>query len=611
MASVLEGFLVKLGFSVDKDGLKKFNNSVEETNIRFKSIAKGALAVGTAVTAAFAKSVYDTNKLYLESRNVGSSLVGMQNILQAMKRSGGNVDAVAGAFSNLKEKIISLGAPFEQYLKKNLGVDLYDATGNLRDMSDVMLDIRTRLVDLTQSHGAAYAKMQADAIGLGGAYNDIISDGFLKAINEAKVANAGLGNTLNDNAVVANRLSNAFDRIISSLGMASKQMTVDFIKQTGLDKSLENLASWVEDKSPKVLGFMNSLFSGVGADGKKIDRFKFLKDVAEQIGIGSIQNAALGRAKLIKSALKGTGWGDKLTKYLGIDHMAKWYDDIEDYRQDRFSKSEVNRVWDASADQIEANREGARQKIKAQEESKQEPQNATPKMEPNSPSQNQATQGQSLDSQLLREMYKGDKEREKIARARGIRNNNPGNRVALRGEKSDGRFAVYDTMNEGVLKLMQQLKRYENAGLENVESLLSLYAPSNENNTQAYIQAVAQSMSKTLKADIGGRSRLDLSDPRQLYALTMAIIDHENGRGAADMLGMGVNKGAYYAEAEQASKTKERFRYDVSDKKVASSNSVVINQNIQVNGARDPKLVSDEVQKHTKEALYRAPSVTM
>ena len=49
MASVLEGFLVKLGFSVDKDGLKKFNNSVEETNIRFKSIAKGALAVGTAV----------------------------------------------------------------------------------------------------------------------------------------------------------------------------------------------------------------------------------------------------------------------------------------------------------------------------------------------------------------------------------------------------------------------------------------------------------------------------------------------------------------------------------------------------------------------------------
>lgn len=43
MATVLEGFLVSLGFDIDKDELAKFNTTVAEAGRRFMSIGKAAV----------------------------------------------------------------------------------------------------------------------------------------------------------------------------------------------------------------------------------------------------------------------------------------------------------------------------------------------------------------------------------------------------------------------------------------------------------------------------------------------------------------------------------------------------------------------------------------
>ena len=56
MATVLEGFLVSLGFDIDKDELAKFNTTVAEAGRRFMSIGKAAVGAGVAIGAAFAYS---------------------------------------------------------------------------------------------------------------------------------------------------------------------------------------------------------------------------------------------------------------------------------------------------------------------------------------------------------------------------------------------------------------------------------------------------------------------------------------------------------------------------------------------------------------------------
>lgn len=80
MATVLEGFLVSLGFDIDKDELAKFNTTVAEAGRRFMSIGKAAVGAGVAIGAAFAKSAAEVNDLYKVSNNTGTSISGLMSL---------------------------------------------------------------------------------------------------------------------------------------------------------------------------------------------------------------------------------------------------------------------------------------------------------------------------------------------------------------------------------------------------------------------------------------------------------------------------------------------------------------------------------------------------
>lgn len=118
---------------------------------------------------------------------------------------------------------------------------------------------------------------------------------------------------------------------------------------------------------------------------------------------------------------------------------------------------------------------------------------------------------------------------------RGIRNNNPGN-IELTGDKwvglsptqTDGRFAQFTEMRWGVRALAITLKNYDRKyGLDTVRGIINRWAPSVENNTGAYVNAVAQAVGVSPEATI------DLDDRDTMFRLVRAIIAHENGRAAA------------------------------------------------------------------------------
>ena len=104
MASVLEGFLVKLGFDVDKNGINKFRGAVSSATHIVAGLAKTAAATGVSVAAAFVKSTRDVDKLYIKARNSGSSISGMVALQHAVERVGGNAEAVGSAFEEFTGK---------------------------------------------------------------------------------------------------------------------------------------------------------------------------------------------------------------------------------------------------------------------------------------------------------------------------------------------------------------------------------------------------------------------------------------------------------------------------------------------------------------------------
>ena len=113
-------------------------------------------------------------------------------------------------------------------------------------------------------------------------------------------------------------------------------------------------------------------------------------------------------------------------------------------------------------------------------------------------------------------------------RTRAERNNNPGN-LEFRGqagavpESGSGRFAKFGTQAEGVAALVKQLQRYGSRGLDTLEEIIGTYAPSSENNTQAYVAALSK------RLGVGGSDQLDLSDSNTLAQLVRGISTHEAG----------------------------------------------------------------------------------
>lgn len=113
---------------------------------------------------------------------------------------------------------------------------------------------------------------------------------------------------------------------------------------------------------------------------------------------------------------------------------------------------------------------------------------------------------------------------------RGEMNNNPMNirksGNAWKGEVAglDPEFEVFDNVENGIRAGAKLLLTYfDKYGLNTVHGIISRWAPSNENNTEAYIADVARRMA------VLPDTPLNLHNRDTLSSMVMAIISHENG----------------------------------------------------------------------------------
>lgn len=120
-----------------------------------------------------------------------------------------------------------------------------------------------------------------------------------------------------------------------------------------------------------------------------------------------------------------------------------------------------------------------------------------------------------------------------IIENRGVRNRNPGNIDYNPANKWLGqlkpdpavekRFVRFDTPENGIRALGKLLLTYQRKhGLKTVRTIISRWAPSIENDTDAYVRAVEAKTGTQPGADV------DLTDPLVMAGFVKAIIHHEN-----------------------------------------------------------------------------------
>lgn len=541
MSSVLAGFLVRLGFVVDKDEQAKFQASIDYAGKRMKEIALRGAALGTAFTAAFAKSTQEVNRFYNLTNQVGGSVRGLNNVASAVAKVGGNYDQAVSSIQAFANKL-TFTPGMDQYIKNLTGIDIRDKNGQLREYSDILLDLRKRWETL----GDAAGRNEAAMMGLDGIYADIMKKDFASELQKTNQQQGELADMVDKSADSVHRLSNEFSRTWEIISMGSKAAFGTLSDSLGLDKVAAKVNDKLSKELPAWIQTEKNIWDQSHGFGDYLKNFFFKAD--------EFQDAERYKRHLMDDEQVQKFLRKKYTKQKSVldDEAEEGVSIVDDFDKKGFEE-ELARYRAA----------GSKAPAKP---AQTEPPPAPGKM------------------------------------SRGLRNNNPGNIRPVRNQPNDGAFAIYRTPEEGWGALGRQLKGYANAGLDNVASIISKYAPAADHNeTGPYIQSVTANMSRRLGSDVGALTRLDLSDPRVLKALMQSITEHENFRGASQYF-----EGASFdKEVLAAAQSQWRSKVVNERDKIPSRGNVVVNQNITINGADNPRAVGQAVAHETLLAQNR------
>ena len=121
---------------------------------------------------------------------------------------------------------------------------------------------------------------------------------------------------------------------------------------------------------------------------------------------------------------------------------------------------------------------------------------------------------------------------------RGVRNCNPGNLrhnqavtwVGQEATQTDLEFVQFVTPEYGIRAMARILHNYKREGLNTIQAAINRWAPSTENDTQAYITAVCRGCNIEPYTMVGDKLVETVVDFDSIMpTLIKAIIFHENG----------------------------------------------------------------------------------
>ncbi|MEA5104679.1 hypothetical protein [Pantoea sp. S18] len=580
-AETIKDFLVSLGFQIDEAGARKFDSVVAGTTAQVVKMGVAVEAAALSVVAYTAKIASGLDNLYWASQRTGATVAGIQQIGFAVSQMGGTVEGARSSLESLAR--FMRNSPGAEGFLNRLGVQTRDAKGNMRDMASVFTGVGQRLSNMPYYRANQYAQMlgidentlmamrrgvgqfsaqysqMAKAIGYNADQAAVSSNKFVTSLRSfgqmAGMARDKIGSNL------AEGLSGSIDTL-------RKQIVDNFPKIEGVITSGVKGLLWLAE----VIGRVVCRLIQAGADimswwssldkstqrlieifGALILAWKLLNSAFLTSPIGII--TALGLAILAlyddyktwkeggKSLIDWKKWEPEITNaikaiddlknrvmsLLGIDPKtwsAKW--DLSNLTE---NLGGLAKMLDGIARLLNAIKDGRwKDAYSIGREIMQQKGNsdAMPQVSSSANGVADWIKGKTgFDPRSIGRYFTGDDADGDLKR--GERNNNPGNlnfvgQAGASLEKPGGRFAKFETAYDGLRAMARQLTLYAQRGINTVEGIISTWAPSSENNTGAYVNAIAS------KLGVNPNAALNLQNPQVLSQLMDGIIRHENGR---------------------------------------------------------------------------------
>lgn len=462
-----------VGKNIAADGKKgaEFFGQLEKAALKFFAV----LTTGRGL-ADFTRTVIATGAAFdRASKNLGVGADTLSRWAGAVRQSGGTTESFLGTMQGLSQSLTELkltgNTGILPYLQA-LGVSVSDTNGKARPLEQILGDIGDKLNKLPN---------RSDAFNIG--RNLGIDDGtinlLLKGRSEVEKLLASQKAYSNEDAESARKAQERWEGVQLRIERITQKLVIDLIP------AFERLSDKMEELANTSVPVLREIFDWID----KIDKIttKWTKGIDNLLP--KFSNPTLqklfggygGTAAKLNPLTNITGGiaagGQKITDFINSDAVTK---------EDRG----VIKGWTEKALGLF----GLKPKNGEQSTA-------------SAPSPAPAGSGNS----------------------RAERNNNPGNLnfVGQAGATLEGgnnaRFAKFGSTAEGVSALAKQLGRYGDRGLDTIKKIINTYAPSSENNTQAYVDALSK------RLGISGDQKLDLKDAGTLSNLIKGISRHESG----------------------------------------------------------------------------------
>lgn len=522
--TIIREFLVALGYKVDEKGLKKFKGGVEDATksvVRMVAAIEGAaIAIGVGV-AAFASKL---EGLYFVSQRTGATVTSLKAVEFSAKNLGISAETARGSVEALA-RFMRNNPAGESYIA-SLGVQTRNANGELRDTVDIMADLGGELAKKPTFLASQYANLlgidenlllamrsgefskylqqyreMAAKTGFDKAASDshkfmvalrdlgAVWDGFTARLESSLVQR--LGPKLaefqkwfeRNGPVIEQRVGDIALAIIAAAEAIGPVLAKVIDLFVDLDKSTDGWSTKIISAIAifKILGG----FQLIGGIWKMVAALRALGGAATAAG------AAAGAGGAAAGGGIGAGIAGLLSRFAPLARIGGALGLM--FHSEGLNKGEPEDLAERRKRGMTiTNADGTTSNVPP-------PGGAVPGQDKSLP--------------------------------RGLRNNNPGNiRYGKFAQdqgaigKDSGGFAIFQTAEDGLRALGELLRSYARRGLNTVRGVINRWAPPSENDTGAYVGAVAK------RLGVGEDQALNMSDPKVIAGLSAEITRHENGR---------------------------------------------------------------------------------
>lgn len=247
--AVIKEFLVGLGFQVDEQGLKKFEDGIKGATIAVAAIGAASMAAAGAVVA-FVAGVADRLDAVGDSADrIGTTVDELMRLQYVATLSGSSAEAAASAMENLGriagEASHGIGRGAKVFA--DLGLSAKDASGELKPTSQLLAEVGDKIKDLSrQEQVAVLSKLGIDPSMIGA-----ITGGMQELAGEFDALYKAAGVDLNQAAEASGLFNDALDRLRMTFDAVKTAVAVKFMPQ--ITRGIDTVRKFLIQNLPKII----------------------------------------------------------------------------------------------------------------------------------------------------------------------------------------------------------------------------------------------------------------------------------------------------------------------------------------------------------------------